>query len=492
MMGLGFAEMMMMLLLPLGLGNDLFDCMPTKLYWEAHKVQVSVETMLAELRPPREAEDITPFIEKMKSKQFRVREEGSIAIRKMGAAAIPQLEKVAKSKQPAEVLFRVRALLKDANRLKFTCGKRRLMAIRTLGELKDRKALPVLKNLLTSKKPFEAEYAKWATAKIEGKAIVRYTRPSQKELDEDLWVLPHDCNVVLQLAPTQRVPYDLGKIFDSLSSMFGVMINAADEDPQEAARQMRKRAVHQVNLLIDQLGNIRVNALTLGFSADMNNGTGYVAVIFRGKYDRAAIVMFLRNKGCMVSEKDGVFTVSLGMGMGTVILESDHRVILVGGPTSHNALAAIQSKDKKKHLSSNREMASLVRSVDRTQAFWLAVKMSKAYKKGNPVLAAIDTFTLVLQQKGKGVIGTAVIKGTSEAALKRVVKEFDQGLQQAIKEIERAEVVPAPMRKNIETYRTLFKSIQRHRKGNKMTITGEIKDITTLPLMSPMWLMMAF
>ena len=136
---------LLMLLLMSGGGNDLLDYVQAKAYWQLKGVPVTAAAMTGELAPPKA--------------------EGA-----KEAAAGPQ------TAAKAAVV-------------------RRLMAIRTLGELKDAQALAVLQPLLKSTALFEAEYAQQAIAAIEGKPFAR-PRTAAKQMAQDPWLLPADCGIV--------------------------------------------------------------------------------------------------------------------------------------------------------------------------------------------------------------------------------------------------------------------------------------------------------
>src|SRR5207253_10196799 len=100
-----------------GGANDLLDMVHTDSYWKAKQVTVSVEQLIADATAgaPANADAATP--------------------------------------QAASV--------------------RRLMAIRTLGEMKKDEGLATLQSLVDSKEPFVGDYAKSAIASIQGKPIAR-------------------------------------------------------------------------------------------------------------------------------------------------------------------------------------------------------------------------------------------------------------------------------------------------------------------------------
>jgi len=125
--------MMLMTLVGGGGGNDLVDYLDTNSYWAQQSVEVTVPEMKAQLAPADAKGDPV----------------------------------------------------------------RRLMAIRTLGELKKKGAIATLQPLLKSKTLFEAEYAAAAIAAIEGK---KFKRPglSAKERMKDVYLLPAGCGEVGQ------------------------------------------------------------------------------------------------------------------------------------------------------------------------------------------------------------------------------------------------------------------------------------------------------
>ena len=129
--------MSLMMLLLSGGANELLDFVPTDAYWKAKEVTVSVQTISADLESLK-ADDTSK------------------------ATAV-----------------------------------RRLMAIRTLGELKDKSALPALEKLTDSKEMFVADYAKRAIANIEGKPLVIGIPDNSAQMREkDLWMLPAKCGGV--------------------------------------------------------------------------------------------------------------------------------------------------------------------------------------------------------------------------------------------------------------------------------------------------------
>src|SRR5437899_2406532 len=192
---------MLLILLSLiggGGGNHLLDYASSQSYWKSKGVVVNVQTMSGELKTSA-AQDISELIKQLASPDGQVRAGASRKIVQLGESVIPQLEQAAEIPDP-EVSSRVKTLITDISAASKANAIRRLMAIRTLGELKKPEALPALRPLNDAKEMFVAEYAARAIAQIEGKPLVTVgATPEQKKTD--LWLLPADCRMVMQVAP---------------------------------------------------------------------------------------------------------------------------------------------------------------------------------------------------------------------------------------------------------------------------------------------------
>jgi len=289
-----WSHLFMMVSVLLGSGNDMLDYTSVDQYWQSRGVVVSVENMVAELKPANKDGDISELIDALGAKEFRVREDASKKILARGEAAIPQLEQVVRSKRSAEILFRSRALLKDLKGNAACRTTRRLMAIRALGQLhtKNPQALAMLRSLLHSTKPFEAEFAKYAIAKIEGKKLPRPAGPSQAELDEDIWLLPRECHLVMQLASTDYIPVGTKWLVRNVKA------DRYAPSPNIPMLQAKKAHADQcINMLINQIGNARIDAVTIGATQN------HCFTILRGQYDKKVLKAFLQKQKIQVIQK---------------------------------------------------------------------------------------------------------------------------------------------------------------------------------------------
>src|SRR5688500_18760743 len=178
-------------------GGDLLDYLPTEAYWKAKQMTVTADVLTAALRPTPVAQ-VADLVAQLDSPDAAVRDAAAAKIRAAGAGALPALKEQTES-DIIETSRRAKALIQEITADAKPAGVRRLMAIRTLGERKERGALEVLRPLLDSKEPFVAEYAGRAIATIDGKSFTR-ARP-EDSLRQDLWLLPANTAAVAQYAP---------------------------------------------------------------------------------------------------------------------------------------------------------------------------------------------------------------------------------------------------------------------------------------------------
>ncbi|HEX8916288.1 MAG TPA: hypothetical protein VF796_28315, partial [Humisphaera sp.] len=180
-----------------GGASDLLDAVPSDEYWKLKNVQVTPETLAAELAPAAAAADLTKLINQLGDEDPAVRDAAATKIRAAGPGALPQLERGTKH-DDLEVAGRCRKLIAEMK----TGGKaeqvRRLIAIRTAGERKVAALKPRLAELAKSDDAVVADYAAAAVAAIDGKP---YTRPHPASGDDAL-SLPADMTVVAHLGVT--------------------------------------------------------------------------------------------------------------------------------------------------------------------------------------------------------------------------------------------------------------------------------------------------
>lgn len=169
----------------------------------------------------------------------------------------------------------------------------RLMAIRTLGELgkaddadpaTKAKILKLLAPLVGSEEAFVDGYAKRSIAWIKGEEVAVHPKSTIDMIDMDLALLPKSCNIVAQARMSNGVgPVDWLKLIPSLGP---------DGD------KVRQNAINEIQqglgMAIAELGNVRLDAFTLGVDAQDNGGSGMI--VARGKYDPIHVTILLEKQ----------------------------------------------------------------------------------------------------------------------------------------------------------------------------------------------------
>ncbi|HEY7115891.1 MAG TPA: HEAT repeat domain-containing protein, partial [Tepidisphaeraceae bacterium] len=255
-----------------GGATDLLDLVPSDGYWKAKNVvAVTVDQLVTEITPQAGA-NIADLIKALGSGNPAERDGAASKIRAMGPAAVPALEKAADDPDP-EVANRVRGLSEQIKLNSKAAGVRKLMAIRTLGEMKKPEALPALRALVNSKEMFVADYATRAIAQIEGKPLPARGAPAA-QLKADLTLLPAKCGVVGQFSFASTKPISIEQVAKQVPVM-----------PGEDRRQSLEMLTGHVIAIADQIGNVRIEGVTFGVADDVGPNGGFAAVIVRGQWD---------------------------------------------------------------------------------------------------------------------------------------------------------------------------------------------------------------
>jgi hypothetical protein len=414
-----------------------------------------------------DAKDISELIAQLASPDGQVRAGASKKILQLGEGVLPQLEKAAETPDP-EVAASVKTLMADISAASKVNAVRRLMAIRTLGELKKPESLGALKPMLDAKEMFVSEYATRAIAQIEGKPLaVALATPEQKK--SDLFLLPADCRMVVQVAPG-FAPVPVDALIDKIPA-------AALGNPNKD--QIKDDITKGVMQVAELIGDVRIDSVTLGSSADFGPNAGYGAVIVRGQYDSAAARQALAKLQIAPKTVGGAEVFSPDEHL-HAIFSSNHRAIAITGPNAQalpvEALATAL-KTGKGGLETSDEMKKLIATVDTTQPLWAALKMTDTFRQV-PVFSAFEQVTLVGKLNKEQVLDIQISgQGQNAAQIAAAVDQLNASVQQGINQLKPM-VVDAPFMNQI--VKTL-EGIQCKSEGEKATLTMSIKaDAATL------------
>jgi len=462
----------MFLILLLGGGSDLLDFLSSKAYWQAKGVEITAANMLAELRPV-ELGDVPALIRQLASERHADREQASRKLLAKGPTVVPQLLKAAGSAD-AEAAARIRNLVRALSGKDEAPAVRRLMAIRTLGEVKHRAAVPALRKLLGSKVLFEAEYARQAIAAIEGKPFKRPVA-SVKDMASDLWLLPGNCGAVGQVALPAGKPVDLDQMAKELAAML----------PEGKAEEALKQANQGLISLAERIGNVRLHGVTFGVADDVSDDSGYVVFIARGLYDVAAVRTALLEQRAKPRVVEGTEVLGFGGDDPVLILASNERLVFLVSPSGEKlpiAQMVAALKAGKGKLTGNQDIAKLVKSVGVDNALWAVMRVSEAYRQAS-LLAPFKTVTLVGKRKAEQMDFALKATGSEAERVRQAVTEFNELMAEGREEIARqAERMPA-----MKPLADLLASIKGTAEGPNATVTaqfkGDVKRLLGMPFM---------
>lgn len=154
---------------------------------------------------------------------------------------------------------------------------RKLMVIRTLGELKSEKALPALEEASNSKEPFVADYAKEAIAAIKGEA---YIAPAVEGNDvKDMNIMPKEAGVFVHAKMRAGPPVDI------LKEMKKTIPEEHQKGMEEGVIEMQTSMVN----FLEKSGNIRIDSISFSVAEMVGDEEGWVVISFRGSYDHVAL-----------------------------------------------------------------------------------------------------------------------------------------------------------------------------------------------------------
>ncbi len=465
MMSMAVAPMLVLLALSGG-QNELLNYVPTDAYWQSKGITPTAQVLMDQLKTQQVA-DISALIRDLSSDTAKVRDEAKKKIMAMGRGVLPQVRPLTESSD-AEVADSARQIVAELEKgSDSACAK--LMAIRTLGETKCTAAVGALKGLVDSSEPFVAQYAREALARINGQAVPR-VKADLKPFRGEVMLLPANCGLVGQLAVG---PMGAAATLDSIMEDMGMGMPADAVQKAQVIDQMNKNLI----ALADQVGNIRIDGITLGVADDVGDNGGFVVVIARGLYDPQRIAKALEATSKPV-RMDGMDTYTVGNGEANFVLASPQQLILVFGPSGKDTAPVVKqmaaaAKKGAGGLGENVEMVKLIKTVDTSASLWAAAKMSEAYRK-DEFLAGFDTATLVGRLGEGSVKLEAVATGKDADKLEKSFSTFNQTLADIRKGIKMLQGSRAPA-KTIQSVLDLMDAIKTKREEGKITVTVDLK-----------------
>jgi len=473
----GMMEILMAVLMG-GTSNDMLDYMQTQAYWQGKGVAVTAEVMQGELTPPGKGA-IAALVADLTGKDEAKRTTAAGKLGSMGMAVLPDLEKAAAAAEgnPA-VAGAIQELIGKLYSSRQGGAVRRLMAIRALGELKARPALGVLKGLLASKTPFEADYAAAAIAAIEGKAYKR-PAPAAKTLAGDIWRLPAGCAIAGRFSMASGGPIDVAKLIKGIGQLPNGM----------TAEQAITQGTAMLVTAAEMTGNIRFDSVTMGVAGDVGNNTGFVVFIARGKYNSKAMKTLVSDMGGGVKTNTvNDMEVIVPDRNVALIMPSDDLLVFCAGPKPEvlpieELTTAI--KTGVGGLKPTSELGKVIATVDTTQPLWAAATITDTYRQAGPIISAFKTMTLVGKVVKDNQILTVTGQGTDAEAVTTAVNQLNGLIAMGQAEIDQQIQRGGQMVNMMKPIQEFLKSIKTQAKGTSASVTATLKGSTLMmaPLM---------
>ncbi len=482
MMMLGMLGLIFPLLFSGPVGNDLLDYIDTTTYWQMKGVTVTEDAMQKELRTSQEKpKNVASLIRDLGSSSFKKRELATQHLSAIGETALPELKKAAAS-DDVEVSTRARKLVTELSLPAKVKEVRRLMAIRTLGELESQKSLPLLDKLQSSEDFFVADYAKSAIATIKGKEYER-AGPNDNDVEADLACLPAECHAVAQIRVQSGKPVNFPEIMQKMQGMMGDM----GAQPQDMTDMLQK-ITGGVLSVAELVGNIRITSVTVGVDGQIDDDNGFAAVIVRGACDAKAIRAAITDLGFGAQHVEGttLFSPEDEMAFGPF---SDRRFVAAFGPNGQALPAAdlVKSlKSPKPQLRLNKAILAIIGKVDTKKPLWAAVAMTESYKK-IPTLGIFDTARLTATQDGENLVFDLVATGSDAEQVQGVVELVQNGIQEAQKEMEQA-ATQGPenaIKEMMKPATDFLSSIKFTVEGKHVSVAASLKADTSAIMMLP-------
>lgn len=407
-----FASIMALLLIGQGQGDALHTITPGE-YWKAKHVVVSKETMIQELNPVAVKVDISQPLADLSSSDYSTRKAAKAKIEAAGVGAKEQLEKVVSGSGEPEITIFAKDLLKRYQESEKAGNIRKLMAIRTLEESKEKGALPALQGLTGSPEPFVAEYAKHAITTIEGKPW--QVTLDAAALDADVWMMPKETGILVQIKGGLGTNVATTHLLELLPKEKKNIFDQSGKATVEMIKQEAKESALQV---LERLGNARIDQLTMAIANDIGDHKGWIAWNARGKMDNGEQILDTLTQQSAIpqnefspqimykKEKKGGLTIyepSEATLPIIIILRENEQLVIALGPNQEqlNPIKAelIKGMTAKKgevveNLAKNEAMSKLIKQVDRTKAVWaVAGKISESIREELPLFKTVESAT---------------------------------------------------------------------------------------------------
>ena len=425
------------------------------------------------------------LIKDLAAADFATRDKARQELERMGPAILPLLKPLAESKD-AEVAAVAGDLVKRLGERGQARAIRRLMAIRTLGERKEKGALPLLNSLKDSKELLVGDYARRAIAQINGEKLEPVNLWAK--LEGDLALLPADAAVVGQTSGLNDRRMTIASVIekavaDSVADMYDVPVMPDRPAPEKPdAPKMIRQASEKLLAALERVGDVRIDAITFGgtYTKDDAGDHGWFAVIVRGQYDAAAVFDSLKGliraeSVVTPAEKPGdVASIAEKNGGETLLFPNNEEVIFLAASNDKDGQAVRERfvaalKSGKGGLEGNRELAAMMKTVDTKAPLWMVCKFTDAMSK-EMTSGQFQTLTIDTKAARDGTDFTFNAQAPDADKAKAGVEQTAAELKGVLTDVQQ-EMAVAPALKSVAD---LLGSIKMGVEGTNATLTGQL------------------
>ncbi len=364
------------------------------------------------------AAGVEKWIADLGNDDFTTREKASRELRSIGRPALPALKKAKASRDP-EVAARAAELADAIEESSQGEALTRICAVRMLGRLKAKEALPLLKRLAgEGPDPFLRAHAARAITAIEGTPAPKPAEAmKESELRDLIARLPASTQVVVSIPLARdKDARSLQAVAAEALSLDSVLAVCPNRDAALSKwREEWKDADDGVERAFSEVGNFRVDGAVLGASFEVMTGNAFAVLLVRGTFDRERIGAYLAGKfGAKAVEDGGTKTFEWkdpASGQGGVLSFLDDRTILVGGGMTGMGMAGggadasvrgviVRKPGAEDGILSIPRMAERIRKAPLGSGGWVAVEIPDFLKSiwtsqpGMAWLEGLRAFTL--------------------------------------------------------------------------------------------------
>jgi hypothetical protein len=478
--------------------TDLLDALSTDVYWQIKHVTPDVAQLERDAGFDPAPASIETQLKDLGATDFATRDKARQELERMGPTILPLLQPATASPD-AEVAAVAQDLVKKFSERGQERAIRRLMAIRTLGERKEKAALPLLNTLKDSQVLFVGDYARRSIAQINGEKYV--PADLSDKLAGDVGLMPAEAALVGQSSGLNTQPLTIAAVVEAALANdargdMPLMPGAAGPGKPDA-KALERRVSGQLLALLERVGNLRMDAVTAGFNYLKNDAgeQGWFAVVIRGQYDAGLMVPALRGMigGDAVitpAEKPGdVTVVAQKNGEAIILLPNNEQLIFITAPDEKSGqavregfLAALKAGHGK--LGDNQELAALMKTVDRKSPLWLACRFTDALDQQTGH-NGFKTLTVQTKAVKDGTEFTFQAEMADADKAKVLAESMTAGLKSAQEEVKQEAAARAALKPVAEMLGTVKVSAE----GAGGTMTGRLPAgilntiIGELPLM---------